>query len=197
VGRVIFLVWILNIKIYMFVLDFHSSLAVRVLQPNAVMAPPASPGALTPMAPSAGDDLRAFFQGASVMDLSALHPLLPQLLRQLMRAHLPSELKHLLPNVGVELWSAVEERRQAGIPISLKALQRHVNKALHETTAGDSSSRAAKPHPWHDAEGFVTSYRAIINSPECPVPYSTTIPMSKLHHPFPLPEWWGFHAPGC
>ena len=101
------LVWILNIKIYMFVLDFHSSLAVRVLQPNAVMAPPASPGALTPMAPSAGDDLRAFFQGASVMDLSALHPLLPQLLRQLMRAHLPSELKHLLPNVGVELWSAV------------------------------------------------------------------------------------------
>ena len=131
------------------------------------------------------------------MDLSALHPLLPQLLRQLMRAHLPSELKHLLPNVGVELWSAVEERRQAGIPISLKALQRHVNKALYEATTGDSSSRAAKPHPWHDAEGFVTSYRAIINSPECPVPYSTTIPMSKLHHPFPLPEWWGFHAPGC
>jgi hypothetical protein len=29
----------------------------------------------------------------------------------------------------------------------------------------------------------VTSYRAIINSPECPVPYSTTIPTPKIHHP--------------
>ena len=29
----------------------------------------------------------------------------------------------------------------------------------------------------------MTSYRAIINSPECPVPYSTTIPTPKIHHP--------------
>jgi len=124
-----------------------------------------------PTTPSAGDDLREYFQGAaSAMDLAALHPLLALGLIRLLVAPLPPGLKLLLPDVGGALWSAVEERRQAGIPVSLRALQRHANKALHEATAGDASRSTAKPHPWHDAEGFVTSYRAIINSPECPVP---------------------------
>ena len=150
-----------------------------------------------PTAPAASDDLREYFQHSSAMDLAALHPLMPQLLSQLRQAHMPPVLKHLLPKVGVELWSAVEEGLQAGIPISLKALRRQANKALHEATAGESSSSGARLHPWYDAEGFVTSYRAIINGPECPVPYSTSIPVSKLHQPFPLPEWWALHAPGC
>jgi len=175
---------------------FYSA-AARVALPSAPV-PPVTSSSSMHVAPSAGDDLRAYFHGAaSAMDLAALHPLLAQLLRQLLVAPLPPGLKHLLPDVGGELWSAVEERRQAGIPVSLRALQRYANTALHEATAGDSSRIAAKPHPWYDAEGFVTSYRAIINSPECPVPYSATILMSNIHHPFPLPEWWGFHAPGC
>jgi hypothetical protein len=131
------------------------------------------------------------------MDLASLHPLLAQLLRQLLQAPLPPGLKHLLPDVGGDLWSAVEERRQAGIPVSLKTLQRQANKALHEATAGGASLASTKPHPWFDAEGYVTSYRAIIDSPQCPVPYSKAIRMSVIHHPFPLPEWWRLHAPGC
>ena len=162
--------------------------------PTSVLDTPAVPVHMPPppplsTAPSAGNDLGEYFRDSSAMDLAALHPLMAQLLCQLRQAPMPPVLQHLLPDVGVELWSAVEEGLQAGIPVPLKALRRHANNALREATASESSSVGARLHPWHDAEGFVTSYRAIINSPECPVPSSTTIPVPKIHHPFPLPEW--------
>lgn len=149
--------------------------------------------------PSAGDDLRAYFQDAMVMDLSALHPVLTQPLRQLLRASLPFELRSLVPDVtsGEGVGSVVQAQLTAGKPISLSAMRRRANRALHEATAGEPARLPPQPHAWDDAEGYVTSYRAIVESPDCVVPYSRVITLSKIHHPFPLLAWWEEHAPCC
>lgn len=145
--------------------------------------------------PAAGDDLRSYFQCATVVNRSSLHHVLARSMRQLLVAPLPASLKYLLP--GEKEWSIIERELSQGKPVSLSALRRHVNRVLHQETAGEAARQRPQPHRWNDAEGYVTSYRAIIDSPDCPVPYSRVISMSSMHHPFPLPAWWAEHAPGC
>ena len=116
-------------------------------------------------------------------------------MRQLLVAPLPASLRYLLP--GERELSIIERELSKGAPVSLSALRRYANRMLYQETAGEASRRRAQPHPWNDAQGYVISYRAIIDSPDCPVPYSRVITMSSIHHPFPLPAWWGEHAPGC
>jgi hypothetical protein len=147
--------------------------------------------------PSAGDDLRSYFKDATVMEAAATHPALARVLRQLLRAVLPDELRSLLPDVEGSLGSVVQAQLIAGKPISLSAMRRRSNRALHAATAGEPARLPPQPHAYDDAEGYVTSYLAVMASPECVVPYSRVITLSRIHHPFPLLAWWAEHAPGC
>lgn len=131
------------------------------------------------------------------MEAASIHPLLAQVLRQLLRAILPEELRPLIPDVEGSLESVVQDLLTAGKPISLSALRRRSNRALHVATAGEPARLPPQPHAWDDAEGYVTSYRAVMESPDCVVPYSRVITLSRIHHPFPLLAWWAEHVSGC
>lgn len=148
-----------------------------------------------PVPPSASDDHHARFLAATIIDLADQHPMLRKVLRQLLQAALPGDLQSLLPDIEEGLSSVVTKQLREGKPMSLSAMRRRANRVLHEATS--SGAPRPQPHPWNDPAGYVRSYRAIVESPDCPVLYSRAIPMSKVHSPFPLPAWWEAHAPGC
>ena len=152
--------------------------------------------------------ITSHFSAAREVDMTGLDAFIQQSTSKLWQAPMPEHLKFLLPKAGEVGWSVVDDHlaQQQGVPMSLSGLRRLVNKKVVQfavNRSGDQSVEEVRSlltpstHEWYDVEGFVRTYRDLVEEPTSPVTYKREVQLWNIHKPFPILDWWELHRPGC
>lgn len=149
------------------------------------------------------------FHDAKEVDTTRIDAFIRRTTHRLLVAPMPKHLTPLLPKAKETWWSVIDEllARQKGIPVSLPAMQREVsrqvvqyaaNRTEYQSVAEVKALLASTNTPsWHDVEGFVRTYRSLVEEPASPISYNKEIQIWNLNKPFPLSSWWELHRQGC